>query len=132
MLRLRQYFKRKRKLLQLNNMNGKLSIIPTPLGENVPSEVIPSSVLELTCKLDTFVVEELRSARRFLSKAGLKGKIDSLSLYVLNEHTSSEEVEKYLELFKNGKNVGLISEAGLPAVADPGASLVSIAHKNDI
>ncbi len=111
---------------------GKLYLIPSPLGENNPLEVIPSEVLERACSLTTFVVEELRSARRFLSKAGLKGKIDGLDFHVLNEHSTEAEIEKYAELFTDGKDVGLISEAGLPAVADPGAQLVELAHKLNI
>ena len=111
---------------------GKLYLIPSPLGENDPLEVIPKPVLELASSLNTFVVEELRTTRRFLSKAGLKGKIDSLNFHILNEHSTESEVESLEALFNNGNNVGLISEAGLPAVADPGAKLVELAHKKGI
>lgn len=108
---------------------GKLYLIPSPLGENDPSEVIPGTVLEKIRTLDTFVVEEVRTARRYLSKAGLKGHIECLSFTVLNEHTDESEVEAMAALFKDGHDVGLISEAGLPAVADPGASLVALCHR---
>lgn len=111
---------------------GKLFLIPSPLGDNDPSEVIPSYVLGLLPQLDTFVVEEVRTARRYLSKAGLKGQIDRLAFYELNEHTEDAQIEKYIDLFDNGHDVGLISEAGLPAVADPGAQLVSLAHRHGI
>ncbi len=113
-------------------MSGILYLIPSPLGENEPAEVIPQAVLELLPTLQHFVVEELRTVRRYLSKAGLKGKIADLNLYELNEHTSASQVEGYVQLLKDGNNVGLISEAGLPAVADPGAYLVELAHKNGI
>lgn len=113
-------------------MNGILYLIPSPLGENNPKEVIPSAVLELLPALQYFVVEELRTVRRYLSRSGLKGKIEQLNLYELNEHTAPEQVESYIELLKAGHDVGLISEAGLPAVADPGALLVELAHKNNI
>ena len=111
---------------------GKLYLIPTPLGEGNPADVLPSSVLDLLPMLDCFVVEEVRTARRFLSSAGLKGHIGELEFHELNEHTRPEEVETYLKLFAEGRNVGLLSEAGLPAVADPGALLVALCHRHGI
>lgn len=111
---------------------GKLYLIPSPLGDNDPSEVIPSPVLESLSGFRTFVVEEVRTARRYLSRAGLKGKIGELEFHELNEHTDNATIEGYLRLFDNGNNVALISEAGLPAVADPGAQLVALAHSHGI
>ncbi len=111
---------------------GALYLIPSPLGENDPSEVIPGYVLEQLKGIKTFVVEEIRTARRYLSKAGLKGKIEELEFHELNEHTQQCEIESYIRLFDNGSNVALISEAGLPAVADPGAQLVALAHRHGI
>lgn len=108
---------------------GKLYLIPSPLGENDPSEVIPAPVLSSLAGFRTFIVEEVRTARRYLSRAGLKGKIDSLEFYELNEHTDNATIEGYIRLFDNGNNVALISEAGLPAVADPGAQIVALAHR---
>ena len=111
---------------------GKLYLIPSPLGDNQPSEVLPEMVFETIGRIRTYVVEEVRTARRFLSRAGLKGKIDTLEFHELNEHTSSEQIEGYLGLFERGEDIGLISEAGLPAVADPGAQLVALCHKRCI
>jgi 16S rRNA (cytidine1402-2'-O)-methyltransferase len=111
---------------------GKLYLIPSPLGENDPMEVIPLPVLKSLEGFRTFVVEEVRTARRYLSKAGLKGRIGELQFFELNEHTEPETVESYLKLFDNGNDVALISEAGLPAVADPGAQLVALAHRHGI
>ena len=111
---------------------GKLYLIPSPLGDNDPSEVIPSPVLDSLSGFRTFVVEEVRTARRYLSRAGLKGKIGELEFHELNEHTDNATIEGYLRLFDNGNNVALISEAGLPAVADPGAQLVALAHSHGI
>ena len=111
---------------------GKLYLIPSPLGENDPEEVIPVPVLKSLTGFRTFVVEEIRTARRYLSKAGLKGKIGELEFFELNEHTDQGTIESYLRLFEDGNNVALISEAGLPAVADPGAQLVALAHKTGI
>ena len=111
---------------------GRLLLIPSPLGDNDPLEVIPGPVLDALQSISTFVVEEVRTARRYLSKAGLKGKIGDLEFHQLNEHTTPAEVESYLSLFDDGRDVGLITEAGLPAVADPGAQLVALCHRHGI
>ena len=112
-------------------MKGTLYLIPSPLGENDLAEVLPDAVLERARSISTFVVEEVRTARRYLSKAGLRGHIDELRFFTLNEHTAPGEVEELLGLFDEG-DVGLISEAGLPAVADPGAQLVALCHSRGI
>ena len=110
---------------------GKLYLIPSPLGDYDPLEVIPEGTLKVLKGIRTFVVEETRTARRYLSAAGLKGHIGELEFHELNEHTPASEVEGFANLFENG-DVGLISEAGLPAVADPGASLVALCHRHGI
>ena len=111
---------------------GRLFLIPSPLGDNDPAEVIPAPVLKSLEGFRTFVVEEIRTARRYLSRAGLKGRISELEFHELNEHTDQATIEGYLQLFDNGNDVALISEAGLPAVADPGAQLVALAHRHGI
>lgn len=111
---------------------GRLFLIPSPLGDNDPAEVIPAPVLKSLEGFRTFVVEEIRTARRYLSRAGLKGRISELEFHELNEHTDQATIEGYLQLFDNGNDVVLISEAGLPAVADPGAQLVALAHRHGI
>lgn len=110
---------------------SKLYLIPSPLGDNEPAEVLPASVLALLPQIRTYVAEEVRTVRRFLSRAGLKGHIDELEFHVLNEHTTPAEVEALLPLFDAG-DVGLVSEAGLPAVADPGSALVALCHRHGI
>ena len=111
---------------------GKLYLIPTPLGDGPASDVLPAPVLALLPLLRRYVVEEVRTARRFLSGAGLKGHIGELEFYELNEHTTPAQVAQYLQLFADGTPVGLLSEAGLPAVADPGAQLVALCHAHGI
>ena len=111
---------------------GKLYLIPTPLGDYAPEEVLPGPVLERIRTLPTYVAEEIRTARRFLSAAGLKGHIGEITFRELNEHTTPAEVEELEVLFRDGNDVGLVSEAGLPAVADPGAQLVALCHRLDI
>lgn len=113
-------------------MKGKLYLIPSPLGENDPVEVIPAPTLELLHHIGTYVVEEVRTARRYLSKAGLKGHIADIEFHELNEHTDPQEVEGFASLFENGRDIGLITEAGLPAVADPGSALVALCHRHGI
>ncbi len=113
-------------------VKGTLYLIPSPLGDTLVTDVIPQGTLLVLTELNYFVVEELRSARRYLSSAGLKGKVDSLEFYLLNEHTSEKEIYSYLSLLLEGKSVGMVSEAGLPAVADPGSLLVALSHKNEI
>lgn len=115
-----------------NARKGRLFLIPSPLGDNAPEEVIPGPVLASLARFTDFVVEEVRTARRYLSRAGLKGKIQELRFHELNEHTPYSQTESYLGLFDGGNDVALISEAGLPAVADPGAQLVSLAHSHGI
>ena len=84
---------------------GKLYLIPSPLGENDPAEVIPMPVLKSLEGFRTFVVEEVRTARRYLSRAGLKGKIGELEFHELNEHTDQATVEGYLKLLNSVWNV---------------------------
>ena len=113
-------------------MKGRLYLIPSPLGDNDPAEVIPAPTLALLQGISRYVVEEVRTARRYLSRAGLKGRIAELEFHELNEHTTPQEVEALASLFDDGQDVGLISEAGLPAVADPGAALVALCHRRGI
>lgn len=110
---------------------NKLYLIPTVLGDYDPAEVLPASVLAIIPTLKVFVVEEVRTARRFLSAAGLKGHIDELEFHTLNEHSTPEQTRELMELFQRA-DVGLLSEAGLPAVADPGAALVAECHRQDV
>lgn len=110
---------------------ARLFLIPTPLGDYAPSEVLPKPVLDLIPGIGLWFVEELRTARRFLSAAGLKGHIDELEFHEINEHTTQQEIESYAVLLGT-RDAGLISEAGLPAVADPGAKLVDLAHAKGI
>lgn len=115
---------------------GKLYLIPSPLGEYDPAQVVPAPVLERLRSIRKYVVEEARTVRRYLSAAGLRGHIGELELRELNEHTQPSEVESLLSLFSDPdgspSDVGLISEAGLPAVADPGARLVALCHIHGI
>ena len=113
-------------------MPGTLYLIPVTLGDSPVQHVIPAHVLELMNRLDHFIVEELRSSRRYLKKAGVKKAIDDLSFYLLNEHTDNRNLEELLGILTGGQDAGLLSEAGVPAVADPGSGLVALAHRQGI
>ena len=112
--------------------SGTLYLIPAPLADTLLNDTLPQGTLSRISGLRHFVVEELRTARRYLSKAGHKGNIDELHLFELNEHTDSKEVSNLLQPLIEGHDMGLMSEAGLPAVADPGAALVAMAHQKEI
>lgn len=113
---------------------GTIYMIPCPIAESDSVwDVLPKANLDVMNSLDYFIVENVRSARRFLSKAGIERKIDELEFVELNEHTTSpSDVERMLRPIVEGRSAGVISEAGVPGVADPGADIVALAHKHDI
>ena len=115
-------------------MAGTLYLIPCPISEDtLPYDVTPEGNREVITSLDYFIVENLRSARRFLSKAGIERKIDELEFVELNEHTTSaQDIERMLRPVLAGRSAGVISEAGVPGVADPGADIVALAHRHGI
>ncbi|OFX20122.1 MAG: SAM-dependent methyltransferase [Bacteroidetes bacterium GWA2_31_9b] len=113
-------------------MNGKIYLIPTTLGESPIENVIPKYVVDIINKTNHYIVENVKTARRYLIKAGIKTKIDDLTFYELNKHSSSEQYVSYLNPIKENLNIGIISEAGTPGVADPGADIVAIAHEMNI
>ena len=115
-------------------MKGTIYMIPCPIAEHESVwEVLPKANLEVINSLDYFIVENTRSARRFLSKAGIERKIDELEFVELNEHTTSAaDVEKMLRPVLAGRSAGVISEAGVPGVADPGAAIVALAHRHGV
>lgn len=109
---------------------GKLYLIPTPIVDcDNPFLYMPLYNKEVITSIDYFVVEELRTARRFISKCKTGKTIDSLNFSELNEHTSQLEIDKLAQPLKDGFDVGVMSEAGVPGVADPGAMIVEKAHK---
>lgn len=111
---------------------GKLYLIPTPIGDRPVWDVLPASNRTVIDSIDYFIVEDIRSARRFLSKAGISRPIDSLRFAELNEHTAPAEVSALFAPLLTGTDAGVLSEAGLPGVADPGADAVALAHIHGI
>lgn len=107
---------------------GKLYLIPALLGPVAPERVLPSFNLDIIFRLNEFIVEEERTARRFLRSIGYTRSFDEVTLHVLNEHTKDEDTPAYLQSAKDGHDLGLLSEAGTPCIADPGSAIVRQAH----
>lgn len=112
--------------------SGTLFLIPVPLGPNLPQEVLPEPVLQRTRLLSCFVAEHAKSARAFLKAASHPLPLQQIAISELNEHTREADVSALLAPLREGIDVGLISEAGCPAVADPGANLVAQAQQEGI
>jgi len=113
-------------------MNAKVYLIPTTLGDSPVENVIPPHVVNIINSTNHYIVENIKTARRYLIKAGIKTKIDDLTFYELNKHTSPSEYASFLNPTNENQNIGIISEAGTPGVADPGADIVAIAHRKNI
>jgi len=116
----------------MDNQKGKLYLIPTTLGDNAPLEVLPLSVKQIIEKLDYFIVENEKSARRFIKKITPNKSQPSLTLLTLDKYAEEIEVRTYLDVCEQGISIGLLSEAGVPAIADPGAEVVKLAHEKGI
>ena len=116
----------------MTTKNGSLYLIPTTLGDNEPLEVLPISVKKIIEQTDVFIVENEKTARRFIKKISSGKSQSSLKLFLLNKYTDSALLPEFLEPCINGEPVGLLSEAGCPGIADPGAEVVKIAHQKNI
>ena len=113
-------------------MKGKLYLIPTLLGNASPEDVLPGMVFKIINRLHHYIVEDVRSARRFLKKAGSPVEIDDIEFYELNKYTTESDMEGFLSAALSGYDTGLLSEAGSPCVADPGSIITANAHKRGI
>lgn len=111
---------------------GNLYLIPVTLGNEKPEDSLPASTLNIIKTLRCFVVEDIRTARRFLRSAGYTGDFSDITFHILNEHSCQAAVPQLLNNTLQGTDTGLLSEAGVPCVADPGALLVTEAHNNSI
>lgn len=113
-------------------MEHALYLIPNTLGECETSNVLPAINIDIIRKIKHFIVEDVRTARRFLKKVDSNINIDELQFYTLNKHTSPNELSSYLEPLEKGFDMGVISEAGCPAIADPGAEVVKMAQTKNL
>ena len=115
-----------------NNKKGQLFLIPSTLGSDQALPFLAPSVIEEVLLLDHFIVENVRSARRFLKKCNYSKNFDDVVFYELNNRTKASEYSAMLTPLTKGVDMGLISEAGVPAVADPGSEIVALAHEKHI
>lgn len=111
---------------------GTLYLIPSSLSDAPLEGVLPNGTLSLIGKLNIFIVEEIRTARRFLISAGIKIRIEEITFLEFNEHSDRNNLQQYLEPLLNGADTGLLSEAGVPCIADPGSIVVMAAHRHGI
>ncbi|PQJ19884.1 SAM-dependent methyltransferase [Tenacibaculum sp. SG-28] len=113
-------------------MKGKLYLIPTTLGDTEPLEVMPISVKKVVENIDFFIVENEKQARRFIKKITPTKAQGSLVIKTLDKYSDNLEIQNYLNSCSEGISVGLLSDAGVPAIADPGAAIVELAHRKAI
>lgn len=113
-------------------MTGKLYLIPTPISQETIAWVIPLAVQQCVAEISHYIVEHPKTARQFLKQINSRYPLQELKMQTLNEHTQSKDLLALLDPVLAGHDMGLLSEAGCPAVADPGAGLVRLAHKNNI
>lgn len=111
---------------------GSLFLIPSFLAESNSKELVSPFNIQLVSSLEIFIVENLRTARRFLRKIDFIKSFDAVIFYELNKHTEPNQLPSYLNPCMEGKDIGLLSEAGSPCIADPGASIVALAHQAGI
>lgn len=109
-----------------------LYLIPVTLGETPLEQVLPSYNKEVILSVKHFIVEEVRTARRFLKQVDRNINIDDLTFYPMGKHADASLFSKYLDVLRKGEDMGIISEAGCPAVADPGADVVAIAQREGL
>jgi 16S rRNA (cytidine1402-2'-O)-methyltransferase len=112
-------------------MPGKLFLIPSMIAETDYDQVMPAYIREIINEITHYVVEDERTARRTLIKLGIQTPINELRFYILNKHTNPSEVPLFLSI-ANTEDIGLLSEAGVPAIADPGREIVLLAHQNGV
>lgn len=113
-------------------METALYLIPVTLGETPHEQVLPSYNAEIVSQIRHFIVEEIRTARRFLRRMNREFPIDDCTFYEMGKHADERRFSEYLKPLREGHSVGVISEAGCPAVADPGAIVVGIAHRQGL
>ncbi len=111
---------------------GKLYLIPTRLGDDVPLEVLPISIKKVLEQVNHYIVENEKPARRFIKKVSPSKSQRSLVIHSVNKYTDASEIPSYLNPCLNGESIGLLSDAGCPGIADPGAEVVKIAHEKGI
>lgn len=116
----------------MSKKKGKIYLIPTVLAPDTQNQVLPAYTVEQLKPITHFFVENVRTARRFISSLKLGIVIDQLTFYLIDKHTSNQDIKENAQVLLEGHDVGVISEAGCPGIADPGAKVVSFGHKMGI
>jgi 16S rRNA (cytidine1402-2'-O)-methyltransferase len=111
---------------------GTIYMLPTLLGGETATDVIPADVIQKTIELRHFIVENIKSARRYLRKLDREFPIDDSTFFILNNRTDPSEYRKFIQPAMIGEDIGVLSDAGCPGVADPGAGVVAMAHSKEI
>jgi len=114
------------------NPKGTLYLIPVTLGETPHTQVIPEFNNAIINEIDTFIVENIKVARRFLKRAGIQKEISELTFHEINKRSNNDNYPTFIKPLLNGKNIGVLSDAGCPGVADPGADIVALAQEENI
>jgi 16S rRNA (cytidine1402-2'-O)-methyltransferase len=113
-------------------LKGKIYLIPTTLGDIEPLEVLPYAVKQIIERVNYYIVENEKSARRFIKRIVPKKNQAELQIFILDKYSDELDIQKYLDVCDQGVNIGLLSDAGVPAIADPGAKIVALAHHKNI
>ncbi len=113
-------------------MQGNIYLLPVTLGDTPIENVLPEKNRQQMNQINYYVVENVRSARRFLSSAGIERPIRELIFFELNKHTPEGKIPEFIKPVFEGEHLGIISEAGCPGIADPGTEIVKLAHENNI
>ncbi|MBN1924628.1 MAG: SAM-dependent methyltransferase [Prolixibacteraceae bacterium] len=113
-------------------MIGKIILVPTTLGDENPYNVLPSDIKQVVSSIKYYFVENTRTARRFLKKIDIEINIDDRMFFEINKRTRRDEMEKFMQHALKGDDIAVISEAGCPGIADPGADVVKLAHQKNL
>lgn len=113
-------------------MPGKVYLIPNSLGSDNPESFLPAELIKIIPALKYYIVENIRNARRYLKSVDREVNIDAITFFELNKHTDPMQIESFLKPVQEGNDIGILSEAGLPGIADPGAAVVRIAHQRNM
>ncbi|HLP13685.1 MAG TPA: SAM-dependent methyltransferase [Flavobacteriales bacterium] len=115
-----------------STVKGKIYLVPSPIEDHYFADYLPLEINHVLNAVDYFIVEELKTARRFIKKINKQKNIDACLFHELNEHTNEKELAVFIQPVLEGRNAALVSEAGCPGVADPGQNLIALAHKHNI
>ncbi|HYG51452.1 MAG TPA: SAM-dependent methyltransferase [Flavobacteriales bacterium] len=115
-----------------NIINGKIYLVPSPIEDHYFADYLPIEITHVLNLVDYFIVEDLKTARRFIKKMNKQKNIDACLFHELNEHTDAKDLAVFIQPVLDGRSAALISDAGCPAIADPGQNFIALAHTQNI